>query len=417
MKKIRIIIVFVFLVLMVVCCVRFYSKGHSTTYHLGDNKEYEIKEIYTKNQKEEVDNYYLEIKYKDTLFSFQLFDTYNEKRNIVEDIMYYDGDYKCMLPIIDGISQTDIMCYKDNRYYNYASIIGKEIALDKFVNDIDINIYDKNKYLDESTEVIEKEGLKLYTYNVNKDHYIAISNLKGVYLIEDSIKDIDIFEKDIYARELSAVVGNYYVTADYSAKQQFRTFYFVELSTGKKKEAKAPNYISFDSYIQGVVENKLYIYDKDNEKQYEIDTEELEIKEVGNERKKIKYYENGEWDKITVTKANKEVVFNYLIEDEDLSKFDYVYLIGGEKTGYYYMYEKTGQSYSVYRTPVQNKKNITYLFRVKNINDVYYVEDFVYYKYGNTLKYYSDYTGNRTIIEYDEIEFNDNLVFGIYKRK
>ena len=50
MKKIRIIIVFVFLVLMVVCCVRFYSKGHSTTYHLGDNKEYEIKEIYTKKQ-------------------------------------------------------------------------------------------------------------------------------------------------------------------------------------------------------------------------------------------------------------------------------------------------------------------------------------------------------------------------------
>ena len=64
MKKIRIIIVLVFLVLMTICCVRFYSKGHTTTYYLGENKDYEIKEIYTKNKSGETDNYYLEIKHK-----------------------------------------------------------------------------------------------------------------------------------------------------------------------------------------------------------------------------------------------------------------------------------------------------------------------------------------------------------------
>ena len=417
MKKIRIIIVFVFLVLMVVCCVRFYSKGHSTTYHLGDNKEYEIKEIYTKNQKEEVDNYYLEIKYKNTLFSFQLFDTYNEKRNIVEDIMYYDGDYKCMLPIIDGISQTDIMCYKDNRYYNYASIIGKEIALDKFVNDIDINIYDKNKYLDESTEVIEKDGLKLYTYNVNKEHYIAISNFEGLYIVNDEIVDREIFDKDVYSRDLSVVADKYYITADYSAKQQFRTFYLVNLKTRKIEEVKASKYISFDSYIQGVVDNKLYIYDKDNEKQYELDVDKLKISEVGNNSKKVKYYDNGEWDKISVKKANDEKKFNTKVEDEAFAKFDYVYLAGGEKSGYYYLYKKNNNQYEVYRTPVQNKKAITYLFKVKKISDVYYLDDYVYYKSGNKLKYYSNMTGNRTIVEYNEIEFNNSLIFGVYDGK
>ena len=48
------------------------------------------------------------------------------------------------------------------------------------------------------------------------------------------------------------------------------------------------------------------------------------------------------------------------------------------------------------------------------INDVYYLNDYVYYKSGNKLKYYSNSTGNRTIVEYDEIEFNNSLVFGVY---
>lgn len=402
---------------MTICCVRFYSKGHTTTYYLGENKDYEIKEIYTKNKSGETDNYYLEIKHKSNIFSFQLFDKYEEKRNIVEDIIYYDGDYKCMLPIIDGISQTDIMCYKDNRYYNYVSIIGKEKELDKFVNDIDINIYDKNIYLDESTEVIEKDGLKLYTYNVNKNHYIAISNFEGIYIVNDEIVDREIFDKDIYSRDLSTIAGKYYITADYSSKQQFRTFYLVNLKTRKIEEIKAPNYISFDSYIQGYVDESLYIYDKDNEKQYELDLEKLKITEVGNASKKIKYYDNGKWNKISVNKAKNELKFNNKIEDIDFSKFDYVYLDGGEKSGYYYLYSKKNNYYEVYRTPVQNKKAITYLFNVKDISDVFYLGDYIYYKSGNKLKYYSNSTGNRTIVEYNELEFNNSLIFGVYEGK
>lgn len=418
MKKIRIIIVLVFVVLIIMCCIRFYSKGHNTTYTLGENDEYEIKEIYTKNKSNELDNYYFEIQIGKNSFSFQLFKTFENKRKVIEDIIYYDGDYKCVLPIIDGVAQTDMLCYKDNRYYNYVTVIGNEAKLDQFVGTIDTKIYDKNHYLDTtSNNVVDEFGMKIYDDNIDENHYIAISNLQGVYIINENIKDIEVFKKDIYSRELSAVVGNYYITADYSAKQQFRTFYFVELSTGKKRETKAPNYVSFDSYIQGIVDNKLYIYDKDNEKQYEIDTEEFKVKEVGNSRKKIKYYDNGEWDKITVTKANTEILFDTLVEDTDLDKFDYVYLVGGEKSGYYYIYDYSNNAYRVYRAPVQNKKHITYLFDVQDINDVYYAEEYVYYKDGNKLKSYSDYTGYKTVLEYNELEFNDNLVFGVYKRK
>ena len=57
------------------------------------------------------------------------------------------------------------------------------------------------------------------------------------------------------------------------------------------------------------------------------------------------------------------------------------------------------------------------MFNVKKISDVYYLDDYVYYKSGNKLKYYSNMTGNRTIVEYNEIEFNNSLIFGVYDGK
>jgi hypothetical protein len=417
MKKIRIIIIILFFILFIFCCARFYSKGYTITYKLGDNNEYEIKEIYTKKEKAEKDNYYIEIKVGKITYSYQMFNTFDNKRKVISDIIYYDGNYKCLLPVIDNKTYTDLLCYKDNRFYNYNDIKEKEIKLDKFVRDIDKKIYDYEKWSRTETEyTINENGIKLYDDNVINNHYIGITNLKGIYLIDKKVKNIRVFSKDIYNRELSAIVGNYYITVDYNEKTQFRTFYFVDLVTGKVKEEKAPSYISFDSYIQGIVEDKLYIYDKDNEKQYKISVDKIAITEIGNSKKKFQYYDNGEWEKISAAKANKELLFNTNRKDSDFEKFEYVYLDGGKKSGYYYLFEKKKGYYNVYRAHVQNKKSVMYLFQVNNISDVYYIDSMVYYKNKSEIKYYSDATGVKTLLEYSELEFNENLIFGIYKK-
>lgn len=413
----QIILIVVFIILIIFCCVRFYSKGYNINYKLGEKGEFQIKEIYTKNVKGERDNYYIEIQHGKYTFNYQFFNSFSVKRKIVKDVIFYDGEYKCMLPIIENGAQTDIKCYKDNRYYNYVSIYGKEKKLDEFVNNIDINFYDKDDWSNESTEVLESKGIKLYKYNIVEDHYVGLTNLKGTFILNKKINNIEIFSNDIYSRDLSAIVGKYYVTADYTQKNQFRTFYFVDLETGKKKEAKAPNYISFDSYVQGIVDDNLYIYDKDNEKQYKINTKKLSINEIGNKNKKIQYYNNGEWEKITTTKANKKVLFNRKQELKEFQKFEYIYLNGGKTSGVYYLFEKDNEQYKVYKAYVQNKKNLMYLFNVDNIKDVFYVDDYIYFKDKNTIKYYNDTTGIRTLLEYSELEFNNNLLFGVYKRK
>jgi len=196
---------------------------------------------------------------------------------------------------------------------------------------------------------------------------------------------------------------------------QFRNFYIIDMINGKVETIKAPNYISFDSYIQGIVDNKIYIYDKDNEKQYMINSKEKTVKEVGNNKKKIKYYEQNKWEKITTTKANKNLTFNLIEEELEFQKYDEVYHVGGEVSGYYYLLEKQETGYHLYRTPSQNKKMITYISTVNDTKNIYLLDDYVYFLDGQFIKYYHDTTGVRTLLEYRELEFNKNIIFGVAK--
>ena len=42
----------------------------------------------------------------------------------------------------------------------------------------------------------------------------------------------------------------------------------------------------------------------------------------------------------------------------------------GDTTGYYYLYQKNGSEYKVYRMNIQDKGNLTYLFSTKSINNI-----------------------------------------------
>ena len=413
MRKIRMIVILLFIVLIAFCCVRFFSKGYEITYKLKDKNEFEIKEVYTRNIKNEKDNYYIEITIGKTTYSYQFFKDF-EKRKVVTDILYYKGEYECLLPLIEEIALTDFVCYKNNTFYNYAHIRGTEKKLDEYIDSLD-TLYDLEKWLNLSEATIDYNGVYLYKENVVDKHNVIITNLRGVFSITDTIKTINAFNKDIYSRPLSAIVGKYYVTADYEESRQFRTFYFINIATGKIKTQKAPAFVSFDSYIQGVIDSKIYLYDRDNEVQYEIDVDNTTVTEVGNKKKEIKYYTNGEWTTISTTKANKTLLFDETIIDKDFRNVEEIYLHGNELSGYYYLFQKTKGGYSVSRVPVQNKKFKMYLFTVENISDVKVVDDYVYYRVGNKINYYSDMTGIKTIVRYDELEFNENLIFGVYK--
>ena len=413
MKNLRRFLFFLIVVLLIyfliVLCVHFLSKGYTNTYIID---KYEVTEIYTKNEQHEHNNYYVEIEANNIWYNFQFYREFKDNNKIVKDILFYDGDYKCLLPILSDDVHVDFQCYKDKEYYNYQDIKGKDSKLDKYINKLSKEKNNEDMFKDNKKDSSKYGKITYYKNNLPDGYILSFTDLKGVVSLNNKkIVSNEIFDNDSYSRELSAFYDYYYVSADYNAKQNFSEVYVLNMLTGKKKILKTPDYISFDSYIQGVVDGCVYLYDINNEKQYKINIKESLVTEVGNAKKEIRYYNNG-WTTISSIRANNKVLFKI----KETKTTDYYYLIkdGEELSGFYYYFYENENGYSLYRVNVQDKSIRKYLFDVKNINDVVFYEDYIFFKDDNAIKSYSDYTGIKTIVVYNELEYNDNIKFNAY---
>ena len=410
-RFIYIMIVFIFMFMLIDFCIHFMSKGFTNNYSI--NNDIKVKEIYTKDEQDEHNNYYIEIKANNIVFNYQFYKNIKKDKKLVTDVLYYDGEYKCVLPVLNEDIKVDFQCYKNGEYFNYVDLIGKDSNLDKYIKKHSKK-YDKDLFNRDNSQGKEYDKVYYYAENIPEGYGTSITNLKGIIsVVGDVAGKIDIFEKDSYKRDISAFVGKYYVCADYDSKQEFSDIYIVDLISGKIEKIKAPDYISFDSYIQGVVDNSVYIYDINNEKQYKVNVKDMSISEVGNADKGIKYFD-GNWSLISALKANDTLLFkNNGLKEND--KF-YLYKKGNKLSGFYYYFYESEDGYDLYRANVQNLKVKKYLLSVKNPEDVLFIEDYVFYKYNDRIKMYSDYTGIKTILRTSELEYNDNIKYIVYKK-
>ncbi len=392
---------------------RFIDKGHTEEYNITTNGQvFSIKEIYTVNTDED-DNYYLEIKVNEDTFDMQIYDNLNMSKRIITDIYYYDADYKCILPVINKEKYGNVICKIDDTYYNYQDLKGKSESLDLFVKNL--NIDEK-----EQQELASKNKITVYDNLIDK-HYIALETYKGITTINkknmSTIVDINLFEKDIYTKDISCFIDKYYLVADYNKQTKFNEFKLVDITNNKVKTIKYDYDISLDSYILGTYENKVYLFDNSTKKEYEIDVKKETIIEVGNTNIGIKILVNGNFENINAYTVyqNKTTFTPYEVSYTfNNQNYDLVLKVGKEKSGYYYIFEKVGNTYKVYRSNIQNKINKTYLFET-NSTELLYSKDSVYYLDGKTLKRY-DNQGNKIVLEYSELEFNNNIKIGLFNK-
>ncbi len=410
-KFIRMVPVLLGLFLLIFLCVHFLSRGYTSTYTV-DNK-FDVKEIYTKAEDKEHNNYYIEIKVDDLIFNYEFYYEFKNNNTIVNDVIYYNDDYKCVLPKLNDNLLVDMMCYKGNVLYNYQDIKGESEALDEFVDNL-AEDYKLHNFTDNLDNALEHDKFKYYPKNIPDDMVVTFTTLRGITTINgDKVNNVELFDTDIYRRDLSAFAGHYYITANYQDHQNFRDFFVTDILTGKVKTLQAPDYISFDAYIQGVINDNVYLYDINNEKQYKINIDKSLITQVGNANTGIRYYD-GSWSRITTIKAKNVALFKNT--NEVNNAYAYLNKYGAKKSGFYYYYLKQDDKYLVYRSFVQNKKLKKYLFTINNYNDVSIVDDYIFYIDDDKIKMYSDYTGIKTLVEYRELSFNDNIFFSIYRK-
>lgn len=415
MNRIKYIFAALFIILIISSFFKYLKKGHISKYKIEKNENaFKIKETYTRNVKNELDNYYIEITVDGKKFNYQIFDDFDKKQKVVKDIHYYkDDNIACLYPVFINNYKLDIKCLKNNIFYNYHDLIGENKILDGYVDAI--KEYNINDYIKQDDIIVKKYGISFYKNVLDDEHVISLTNLKGIYIINDKISNYELFEKDYYNRKISYYLNNFYITANYDEDRKFRNIYIVDYLNNSKKTIKSDNYISIDSYIQGDLDNQIYLYDKFNEKQYILDLNNYTIEENKTRNGKISNYNGTSFEYISKAKANKEVYFDKTVNDI-FSEYDYVYKTGYKESGYYYLIKTNKNSFDLYRANVMDKDSIEYLFKTDNIDNLIFIDDYVYFINDDSIYYYSQSKGIKKVLEYSELKFNNNIKYGVSKK-
>ena len=149
------------------------SKGHNIVYNID---KYEIIEQYTHNNKEEKNNYYIEIKDNSTNYNFKIYKNLLNREKIVKEIEKYAGNsYSCIKVKFYINEEIDIICNKNNILYNYSTIKGQDKILDQKIQKTD---YDISKYIG-TNDIYRKDFVKIYKNNLIKNKNMVILNYRG----------------------------------------------------------------------------------------------------------------------------------------------------------------------------------------------------------------------------------------------
>lgn len=398
MKKIYKKIILVIIVLIAIKFITYTFKSkHDIKYEIGN--KILINETYNDNK------YYFNIKFNNETFSFQYENLFKKNKKVIKQIETYEkDDLLCIYPILKNNSILDIICVKNNVQYSYTYL---KDELKDFKNTLN-----EKGYTWEEEAISKKLGNAIiYQNNIKDNTYIYIWKYNGFYSINNKkLKQINYFSSDTYLNNLGIQINNYYVIPDYDQKYEYNKLIIFNMINDKIKTLnfKKGLTITNDYYNNGVVDDKLYLFDTDNLKQYKINVKKSRYEEIGNKDRNALYY-NGKWE----TRNIYDFVTNKIEFKEEvkipsiLKSYQQVF---NYKDNYYYVDE---ENVVLYNEKLNQK---TYLFSSKIINDIKLIEDTIYFIDGNTLYSYNILDGLRSIITYDELEFNKVNRYAIYKK-
>lgn len=363
MKKVYILIL-ILIILFLIFFPRKNNKNSNINYIInGFNVNENIKnnKTYIKITNKE-DNYYYTLD--------------NKYKKIVKNIeLYSDKVYNCIyITFNNDTNSNDLICNKDNINYLYSTGEIKSSTLDSYYETLlkqnkikllynDITTYDK------------KDLFTFYTNNIIKT--LFITTYKGLYVIDDNIEEINLFDSDVYEQDIKVFYKDKYIIANYNEQYDFNSFYIVDLKTKKVSTMKSKYNISFNSEL--IADNDyIYLKDKDNDKNYIIDIENKIVKLI--EEVKITQY-------IKDYKIVKEIDNTYYLEKDNV----------------------------LYKTSNTNLEDITYLFNLNNKKNIQIGKSYICFNNDIDLLCYYKNT-YQTLLTNNEFKFNKTINYYIYER-
>lgn len=403
-KIIKLLLIFFGLLIVFELIITIFKTYHNVNYKIKNEKiKYSINEIYKDGK------YYLKIRNNSNIYSYEVPNDFFKRKKILKNVYTYTmGDIFCIYPIYKKDKVTsNIMCSKNNISYSYEFYKDK---LKSFTNTLEKKGYKNSSWNEESNRQKKLDTLTIYPNSIGENTYIYIYNYKGFYAINrGNNSNIKLLKNDRYKNTLGTKVNKYYLMADYDENHSYKHFYRIDMTSNKIKKFKVKKEINKDSYINGVIDDEVYIFDKDNLVQYKINPKKKKQKEIGNKEDKVLNYNLG-FKRINVySMRDDEIKFktidNYIDKLEGNTNIKY---IEKDKDTYYYQTKDD----NVYYYNINSKVKVL-LFN-KKISDFKLVNNFIFFISDDTLYSYNIDADINKLIKYTEFTFNPDNRIAIY---
>ena len=400
MKKYKTYLIIIVIVMIIPIIYKMTIKHNETKYKLN---KYNIEEIFNIDNNKHT--YEFNIKKGKNIYSYKIENKIHKKSKIIKEIKEYKQDnITCIVPIYKNKKELEIYCNQDNNQVSKEYLRNNK-SFKKILNKVKkYNITLKNN---EDTN-IEYKNITIYNKNIPDNYKIIIWNYKGIVIIDNKNNTYKKFrEEDLYDNVMATTTNRYFVLFENTSVAGIKNIHCYDLVKNKYKLIELDTFFNKNSYINGVVDNTIYVTDKKDKKQYAINIKKETIKEVGNEELQyIKYNDNKkellpkrEFLSKDQLFTNERIINNKITKSKDLVKENNIYYFKENNT----FYEQ-----------LENKNKVTILEQEAKEWNVYNKD--LILKNNEYLYLYNDSIGLRKLISYNELKYNDNNIYFIWKR-
>ena len=404
MKNIKKIILIIIIIFITFCIFKVIKKEHTVKYKID---KYSIKEhFYISN-----DHYYdLIIKDKKNTYIYTLNIDLNKNKKIIKNIEEFkSNELTCIVSTYKKSDEKGIYC----------NLNKQQVSINYLQNTNNPDFKKINKKLKKYNLKFPKENntkkyyknLIIYQKNIPNDNLYFIWNYKGVYVIgNNKVSYKKFLDYDLYDNVMDCVVSDYYVLFDNSSVNGIENVYYYDINKDKVTSFKLKQKLTKDSYINGVVEDLIYVTDRKQKKEYTINIKDKTIEEIDNDQTKYLVYDN--YKKKELSKSDyfmNDVFFdNNLIVDKKVTNSKEL----KKEYNYYYFIEEN----KLYKALDTVKSEKILLAELDNIKDWLVKDREVILLVDDTIYSYTEQYGLRKILITNELNYNYENIYEMWKK-
>lgn len=389
--------------------VIYLKKGHEVSYQVFyQDKVFNVTEIYQKNNG---NTYDIKIENDNNVFYYSFENKYNKQKKIIDKIEYFNEDNNiCIYPVLINNENSYIECISNNKLYT-ATSYSNQNYITNIKKILEEKGYPLTKISDTKT-INEFNNTIIYKNNLLANDTINLWSYKGINVINsEKEKQQLILPFDKYENNHGILVDKYYIIPKYFSNRvlEFSSIFIIDVTTNILKTLDLGYTLSSKTYINGIVDNKLYYTDPSNLLQIEINPAKSNIRLIGNKEIGGQLY-NGNWNNANIYDfASNKIKFE--VDNNEIKKFDHVEYVDSNNS--YYFYNNKSEVYQVSKNYLDKP---VLLFKTNDINNFEVIDNTIYFISSDTLYYYNNTDGIIPVLKNNDLKYNKTNRVEIYRK-